>query len=666
MLIARQKNNQWYWLGGGLAMAIIPLWAELPGWLLPFVIAIYLWRLIYPQHLARQGKWIKLLVVTVSVMLLSVSIGSIFSLQGFVGLLVLASSLKLIELETRRDYLLMVFLGCLISACQLLFYNSVLSFGYTLCSLLILHTALLQMFINSESAQSVKQRSLASILKVTIIFLQALPIAIILFIVMPRIGSIWTVPINSNVAKTGVTDSLTAGDIGQLNQDFSVAMRITFSSSAQPSVSQMYWRGMSLAAFDGKTWRRVPEAAPLSDKLRNKLQKVTERTAGPLYRYQIMQEATGRPWLYSLSTPIVRNREIVQGQDYSLSRHSPLQRRFQYEVTSAADFIDNTPLGHEQYLRYTQLPGAGNPQTRAFAQQLKQRLGSTQNIIDFLTEQYQHGFSYTLSPGKLSTENPIDDFLFNTKRGYCEHFASSSAFLLRAAGVPARIATGYQGGQWSTDHQYLLVTQAQAHAWVEFWDEQSGWVRWDPTAVVAPERISRGTSEFLLLDGRAQDIAALFRKNSWVRNWQLQWDGLNYQWHRWVLGYNSQLQFQFVKKLLGAVDSWRIGLLILLVLGLVIAPLMIKSSRKSGTRQTDPVIKLCHKLDKKMAKLQLHREPQETLSRFLSRAAIEQPSLAVALRSIAADLEKLLYYPTSSSSAEIATVAANIKKLKYR
>ena len=164
MLIARQKNNQWYWLGGGLAMAIIPLWAELPGWLLPFVIAIYLWRLIYPQHLARQGKWIKLLVVTVSVMLLSVSIGSIFSLQGFVGLLVLASSLKLIELETRRDYLLMVFLGCLISACQLLFYNSVLSFGYTLCSLLILHTALLQMFINSESAQSVKQRSLASIL----------------------------------------------------------------------------------------------------------------------------------------------------------------------------------------------------------------------------------------------------------------------------------------------------------------------------------------------------------------------------------------------------------------------------------------------------------------------------------------------------------------------
>ena len=456
------------WLSAALAISILPLIPELAWWIAPLAALIVYWR--FTGNSAHSV--LKFIVVTLSIGALAISYAPGFSLQGFVSLLVLTACLKIIELTTSRDYRLLVLLGCFISACQLLFSSEILSFAYTLLCFVLLHYCSLSL-LKSEQGRI----GLGNIKKVFVIFLQALPIAIVLFIVVPRIGSLWKVPLNSEVAKTGVSDSLSAGDISRLNQDYSVAMRVTFESEEVPAKQDLYWRGVLLTDFDGSTWRRNLTSvisSPLNAGQKVSLAKEIEVSSQPKFSYQVMLEATGREWLYGLNTPSLNNSKITQLQDYSLLSNRPIVSRFSYDVDSYLKLIVSKQLSDRQRAVYTQLPSVegqlisqiGNPKSVEYARNLKRRYADPEAFINALMQRYRQAFSYTLSPGKLSEINPIDDFLFNQQKGYCEHFASSTAFLLRAAGIPARIAAGYQGGQWSSDKKYLQITQADAHAWV--------------------------------------------------------------------------------------------------------------------------------------------------------------------------------------------------------
>jgi len=663
LLEARQLNL----LAVGLLIALLPLLPELPMWLFPWAAGIYLWRLkALKQQSAAIKLWLKLTVVSASLLLLFVSSGSFFSLQGFVSLLVLTGSLKLLELMTSRDYLLLIFLGCLMAACQLLFSNSLLSFSYSLFSLLVLHVILLSVFSNeSEKILNAGVKSLvkahkAATVKMAVIFMQAFVIAIALFIIMPRIGSLWAVPINSAVAKTGVSDSLRAGDIAKLNQDYSVAMRVTFSSVAKPAMSQMYWRGLSLGDFDGRTWRRNKQLKLLDTEQRKQLQQAVNKQ---VYHYRVMQEANNRAWLYGLDMPLASDKSHQQWQDYSITRNNKLIQRYQYQLVSPASFVDQHSLSAKQFQYYTALPGTENPKSREFASKMHQQLGGSAAYIEKLSTMFRQAFSYTLSPGQSQSVHAIDDFLFNTKLGYCEHFASAGAFLLRAAGIPARIVTGYQGGQWSADQDYLLITQSQAHAWLEYWQAQTGWVRWDPTTFVSPARIESGANDSSLSVSDA-GLFSQFSHRSWLNKWRLNVDSLNYQWHRWIINYSSQKQFSLVKQLLGEVNSSRIGLFIVLVFGMAMLPFIVTFYHQIAKKEHDPLLDALKLLDKRLVKYQLQRIHRETLRQFLQRAAIKCPDQAVYLKQISRLSETVIYAKSSVSGEEVQQLERLIRQLK--
>ncbi len=623
------------WLVTALLLAMLPLLNELPWWMLILAVVMYSWRVqINRKKLLNPHKLLKFAVLITSIGLLAVSIQNIFSLQSFVGLLTLTASLKIIELEQRRDYLLLVFLGCFISASQLLFDNSVLVFVYTLGCFFVLHLCLLRANFSPLVSALLPARELR---KVMVIFLQALPIAIVLFLVVPRIGGLWKVPLNTDVAKTGVSDSLTMGSIGLLSQDYSPAMRVTFDGQQKPSNAELYWRGVVLPYFDGRTWSRQAQqdsSHPASIKLlarpqQQQLNSFAKQATSTKYSYQVMLEATGRRWLYVLNTAVIvpqsSDWNLTQAPDYSIVRSTPIVERNQYQVDSFLEFADKRELSAVQYQRYTQLPehsDATNIKSRALGRQLRVDYQEPQALIAALMARFNKDFSYTLTPGKLESKNAIDDFLFTTKQGYCEHFASSSAFVLRAAGIPARIAAGYQGGQWSSDSSYLLVTQADAHAWVEVWLAGKGWVRLDPTTAVAPERIELGSTSLIATLNTNMGLALQLNQFSLVRKFRLSWDKVNYQWHRWVIGYDNQLQISLVKKLLGGVDAWRIGLLILLVVSAVLLPVLLMVYWPRRKIRLDPLLISLKKLDKKIAGLNVYRRKGETLAAFLERASL--------------------------------------------
>ena len=629
------------WLATALLLAMLPLLNELPWWMLTLAVVMYGWRVqINRKKLLNPHKLLKFAVLITSIGLLAISIQNIFSLQSFVGLLTLTASLKIIELEQRRDYLLLVFLGCFISASQLLFDNSVLVFGYTLGCFFVLHLCLLRANFSPLVSALLPARELR---KVMVIFLQALPIAIVLFLVVPRIGGLWKVPLNTEVAKTGVSDSLTMGSIGLLSQDYSPAMRVTFDGQQKPSNAELYWRGVVLPYFDGRTWsRQAPQdsAQPASIKLlarpqQQQLNSFAKQATSSKYSYQVMLEATGRRWLYVLNTAVIAPQSsdwnLTQAPDYSIVRSTPIVERYQYQVDSYLDFTDARELSAAQYQTYTQLPDsldasgntvATNIKSRALGRQLRAEYPEPQALIAALMARFNQDFSYTLTPGKLESKNAIDDFLFTTKQGYCEHFASSSAFVLRAAGIPARIAAGYQGGQWSSDSSYILVTQAEAHAWVEVWLAGKGWVRLDPTTAVAPERIELGSTSLIASLNTNLGFVVQLNQFSLVRKFRLNWDKVNYQWHRWVIGYDNQLQISLVKKLLGGVDAWRIGLLILLVVSAVLLPILLMVYWPRRKIRPAPLLISLQKLDRKIAGLKVYRHKGETLAAFLERASI--------------------------------------------
>jgi transglutaminase-like putative cysteine protease len=629
-----------YWLLAGLIAAILPLLDDIPWWIILLLVGLFGWRIQYGrEQIGGLKKATKFSIVVISTALLFISVDKLFSVQGFVSLLSVACSLKLLELEGPRDYLLLVFLGSFISASQLLFSSSLLSFAYTLMCLVIFHCCLLlansqPKLIVTGSAKSRMQQlktHWVTYRKVAGLFLQALPIAVVLFIVMPRIGSIFKVPLNSDVAKTGVSDSLTAGDIAKLNQDHSPAMRVTFTSQTRPANAELYWRGVVLSDFDGTTWRRSEQQIKLLSRVKQaKLKQHVIENIEQSYQYQVMLERTGNTWLYALNSAVIDNASVKQWQNYQFTRSNAILNRYQYKVSSSASYADVEPLSELDYQANTALSthllnaGEHNPKARAYAAQLVAQYGKPEQRINAILKKFSDDLVSTLSPGKSAKNSPVDDFLFTKKRGYCEHFASSTAYVLRAAKVPARVVAGYQGGQWSSDNNYLLVTQAEAHAWVEVWLEGKGWVRLDPTAAVAPQRIEQGAADFLPQLLTQQNLFNKLQQFSLIKKLRLNWDQVNYQWHRWVLNYNNSLQLDFVKRLLGGIDAWRIAMFILLSVLLVLIPVLLRAYWVSGKTSNDALLNSIGRLEKKLAKANLNRARNESLSQYLHRATMQK------------------------------------------
>ncbi|NNC54587.1 MAG: DUF3488 domain-containing transglutaminase family protein, partial [Pseudomonadales bacterium] len=472
---------------------ILPHAGRMSWWMIAIWLLCAFWRMaMFRGEASYPGRLIRGILVVLGCSGIAISFGSLGGLDICVALLILAFSLKLIEVRTRRDMYLVYYLAFFIIAAAFLFSQSMLLAVYQIGSIALVLTAMV------ATQHSLYNRSPGLALRVALKLLgQAVPVMVLFFIVFPRIGPIWSVPDSRSAAGMGMSDSIEPGDIARLNQSSELVFRVEF-EGAPPLRQAMYWRGLTLDAFDGRRWSASTAAAqraangtgdysaPVAPVAIPQKGTAIEIYGQPV-RYRMTMEATQQNWLFAL--PVANLLSAVgpaasginTAFDYTLSSVMPLYKRGELQFESYLDFRAAITLEPQQQHVYTQLPPGFNPRAREFARAIRQRSGSADEFVERLNTHFvAQDFAYTLEPPPLGRDS-VDDFIFSTRTGYCEHFSNAYAFLLRAAGIPARVVVGYQGGELNPHNLSINVRQLDAHAWVEYWQAGAGWQRIDPT-----------------------------------------------------------------------------------------------------------------------------------------------------------------------------------------
>ncbi len=643
------------WLLVMQAVLILPLLFNLPLWLwLVWAIAAY-WRVqMFRARWNAPGKLAKSLLTGICALGMYASYSGQSGTETMIGLLVCAFSLKLLEVNSTRDAQLLILIGFIISATQLLFSQTPQMAVYCLVSVALLLASWRSLYLTRTQPPAARLKRGGAIL------LHAFPIMLVLFVVIPRLGPLWATP-NQQAAKTGFSDSLAPGDLGNLALNPAPAFRVSFNDKV-PSASQLYWRGLVLDSFDGRSWR-------MRDTWGGRAADIDTAIKRDWITYSVIVEPHGQPWLFSLMTP--QQAQTPAGQlrittDSLLMNRIPLAQRMSYEVTSALqiDWPEAPQLSKFQRDNYTRLPKESNPQTHALAQAWRDKQLSDQQIIDSALAVFNREFIYTLQPPTLG-QHSVDEFLFQTKRGFCEHFASSFSFLLRAAGIPARVVVGYQGGKWNPVENYLLVRQSDAHAWTEVWLEGKGWQMIDPTAAVAPDRIQQGINE-ALNESDLELVSSAWLNSSLLLQLQVRWDAATYVWQRWVLNYDNETQEGLLSRLLGGTERWRLTLW-LIALGLAGAALFAWILLRNQLSQpTRPEVRAIQKLEQKLMQSGHTRTPGETLGDFIQRLLHTCPEYQQALETIHQLFVQIAYqYPSPTSGQESGQLKDDqLKKLE--
>jgi transglutaminase-like putative cysteine protease len=636
------------WMLVTQALIILPLLFFLPTWLWLVWGSVAFWRIqMFLGRWGMPGGLIKTLVVGICALGILVSFKGRLVTETMVSLLLCTFVLKLLEVKSNRDAQWLVMIGFVTSATQLLFNQTPLAAIYTLacCWLLLASWRAVHLSHHQQFGEGLRRSGA--------ILLHSLPIMLVLFVVIPRIGPLWAIPTQQST-KTGFSDSLSPGDLGDLVQDRSPVFRVEFEGNPPPS-SALYWRGLVLDDFNGRSWKmRDAWGGSEGEAIQN---------PDNLLTYHIILEPHGHHWLFALMTP----QSIETGaqktwltSDKLLMTRNPVVQRLRYRVTSNLNQVYSTPpeMSWRDRISYLRIPTQFNPQTQALAGEWKAKGLNERAIINEALAYFNRDFTYTLKPPPLG-QHSVDDFLFNTKRGFCEHFASSFAFLLRAAGIPARVAVGYQGGRWNSVENYLLVSQSDAHAWVEVWSPQLGWYLIDPTAAVAPERIEQGIDDALSEEEQAL-VNSVWSSSKLITRLQLHWDAANYAWQRWVLSYDNDSQQGLFSRWLGGNEPWRITLW-LLGIGLAGATLFAwLMARRQGSLPLRPETRLMLKLQRKLEPRGFVRTPGDTIQAYLALVAEREPRLQTALADISQLYEAVAFRQEEN---QLPLLAACIRKL---
>lgn len=645
-------RNSLAWLLIAQLAVILPHLGLLPIWVFVVFFLAGLSRLM-----VFQGRWsmprpaVKTLLALSCMAGVYYSYGSFLGLEPTVTLLIAGFALKLVEAQQRRDFYALVFLAYFVALTAFLFDQSLSQTLYSFIAVLLVTTALVALHHGDQDrldGQSFK--------KALLLFAQALPLMVVLFAVFPRFDPLWQVPLPGHQASTGVSDRLSPGDISELLKDSRLAFRANFEGPA-PEVNQLYWRGLVMSVFDGREWRPGRNADQPRKPAQNNADKIAQKKqtsdSGQVLSYRIIQEASYKPWLFALSLASSSDQKIIATQDYRLQRNSDIHERISYRVSSDIGARFEPQLSAEQKNYQTRLPAGFNPRIRQWVEEQKQGLTPQQFVALVLQQFSQQPFAYTLSPATLGRHS-VDDFFFETQQGFCGHYASSFVFMVRAAGIPARVVTGYLGGELNPLTQSVLVHQFTAHAWAEVWFEGEGWRRVDPTSAVAPERVDQGVEQAL---GGGQFLSerpfspVRYRHLIWINKMRMQLDALNYYWVSSVINYNDDSQHNFLKSLLGEINPLRIALLLIAVAGLVVVWVMwdiIRQKLITARRRHDrDYLLLCQKV----ASLGLVRADDEGPIDFARRVSAQQqlpPELSLLFMSATRHYVELCYQKNDS------------------
>lgn len=614
-------------------VVVLPLFSWLPAWVMLLGVACISARLMI-----HSGRWsfphwsIRLLLVVAAGVGLLTTFNRDASLNAMVALLTVGLSLKLLEIYRRRDALVLLYVALFVAASVFLFEQGILVALYMLFAVLVVVAALVSVWQDPLREEMIRPLKHAWRL-----VLPAFPLMLVLFFIFPRVGPLWSVEVDRSSARTGLSDSMSPGDISRLTRSDELAFRAVFEGQP-PTPTERYWRALVLSAFDGREW--TPASLSTSSASTEKLHII-----GETIQYEIVQERSNQRWLFALDMPITAPSQARFSAPRSLLAHADVIQRIQYSVESARQYQLGAELSLAELEFFTRMPRTSNLQSQVLAREWFDEVDQDVSLfIERIFRYFNESFVYTLEPQPLGRHS-VDEFLFQTQQGFCEHFASATAVLLRSVGIPSRIVTGYQGGEWNASQNYLILRQYDAHAWVEVWLQGQGWVRIDPTTAVAPERIEMSAEQ--LFSGQAGFLAdspltARMGRQGWLSQLRLQYDSLNFAWQRWVLNYHQQQQ-NLLQDWLGELSAWKMILVLLIPASVVLGFI----SWRLFARRTaqDPLQRQLHRLFLRLEKQGLYRQSNETLTLFCQRIEHTHPQLSKLLMPVAQIYETLHYLP---------------------
>jgi transglutaminase-like putative cysteine protease len=538
---------------GVIAWTVLPHASHLPMWAIALTAVVLVWRgRLALANAPLPGRWVLVAVLVVAIALTWWSYRTLLGKEPGVTLAVALMALKTLELRARRDAFVVFFLGFFIILTHFLYSQSLAVALAMLVSVWGLLTAvvLAHMPVGQPSLRQAGGLAMRTALL-------GAPVMALLFLLFPRIGPLWGVP-QDGISKTGLSNTMKMGSMTEIARDDSIAMRIRFDGAA-PAPAEMYFRGPVLTRFDGSEW--TPLGLPFAPASLPSRPPTLETSGAPLgYEVTLEPLRLASVPLLEATTEVgsIDGYRLVARDDLQWLADKPVLERLRFNATASTRFVLGAPRRFGEIQDSLELPVGFNPRTIAWARAFRadrSRRGatSTQLAQDLLRHIRGQGFSYTLAPGDYGRDG-IDEFWLDRKEGFCEHFAAAFVVILRAAGVPARVVTGYQGTDLPAIDGYYVVRQSSAHAWAEFWQSGVGWVRADPTGAVAPDRIGRSNRlapqpGFVAgtLDAMNPRLFAQLRSA---------WEAVNNRWNQWILNYSRGQQFDVLKQMGFRAPTW--------------------------------------------------------------------------------------------------------------
>ena len=647
--LPRDKADTLLLMGAAL-LVLAPHAGHLPLWVSAVCAATLAWRAVITLRGTRMPRSLLLLPVSLAAM------GGVFSTyhtllgrDAGVAMLVLLVAFKMLEMHARRDLFVVIFLCFFLVLTNFFYSQSIGTALVMIASIVVLLTAQLS-FQFTGTVPPLRRRLWLGART----FGLAAPLALLLFVVFPRIqGPLWGLPGDASAGRTGLSNSMAPGNISNLAQSEEIAFRVKFLDPAPPQ-ERLYWRGIVLGQFDGRTWSQVRHP-------RGAAQPVAVAVRGTPIRHQVTLEPGGNRWLFALELPgklpQVDGNPSGVTPELEITASDAINRRVRYDVVSYPDYSLQADAELDRAAQWLQLPRGFNPRALAAGAQLRAEADPVKRVTSVLRQFSQDKYVYTLEPPLLGPDS-VDEFLYQTKAGFCEHYAGAFVFLMRAAGVPARVVTGYQGGEMNPVDGFMTVRQSDAHAWAEVWLAGRGWIRVDPTAAVSPDRVQRSLARALPRRppfgiegfGRLLDLG---NDASWLAQLRFRFSAINNGWNQWVLNYTPERQRGLLDALEAALMHWHTLAAIALAAALL---MLVRAVRRR--RQSDPADALYSALCLQLGRLGMVRARDEGPSAYARRLA----ALALAPHKKAAATRFLQLYsaykygPASPDARLIATL----------
>jgi len=603
----------------------------MPVWITILTVTAIAWRLTAAmRRWPPLWRWLRMILALVAFVGVYATYGTINGIEAGSALLIVMMDMKLLETSRKRDFQVLMFIAYFLVMAQLLYEPAVWTLAYMGISVWVTTVALLQVVRETRPLPAASAARLVGRM-----ILLAVPVMLVLFLLFPRVpGPFWAMPSRAGSASTGLDDEMSPGSINALSLSDEVAFRVTFQSPVPPP-QQRYWRGPVLHQFDGVTWREAGRMPMWRSEI---------EARGPEVRYRITLEPHDRPWLLALDFPQSwTGVPAFMTFDYKLVARRPVDQLTAYDVVSYPEAVIDPDISDWIRSWSLQLPEGRNPRTVELGRRLRQENASDRAVVEAALRRFtQQEYVYTLRPRALIGANPVDEFLFESRRGFCEHYASAFTVLMRAAGIPARVVTGYQGGHLNPISNRLIVRQSDAHAWSEVWLAGEGWVRVDPTAAVAPDRIELGLAESVPASDAAPGL--ILRRVPLLQRLQLSWDAIDSAWNEWVLGYGPDRQIAFLRSLGVGNPDWR-SLAAAMAVGL--AGVLLAVAGWLGWRYRPPgpdeLQRLYGRFTDRLSRRGIRRQPWEGPRDFSTRAAETLPAHAGTIRRITTCYLRLRY-----------------------